>query len=111
MTFDLSPEELWILWGDMNRTGSITAQDFIETYWYSVGWRDVGTQQFIVQSDVDEDGDVDVRDGLIIDSWVAGIPTDGFRVGETETSGCGALPPLPVSPVDGVERGSGGGGR
>ncbi|HEX9887127.1 MAG TPA: M6 family metalloprotease domain-containing protein [Longimicrobiales bacterium] len=109
VTFDFIPEELWVLWGDVNRSGILGLIDAAEAYWYSLGWRDADTQRFLSVADVDGDGDVDARDGLIIDSHLAGVSTADFRVGQEEASVCADLPPLPVIDLAITDRARGGG--
>jgi hypothetical protein len=46
------------------------------------------------RGDIDEDGDVDVMDGFVLHSFIEGIGTSDFRVGQT-----GVIPPpVPSGP-------------
>ena len=98
VTFDIVIDafELFV-WGDVTGDGVVDGDDLQEIYWFSLGWTG-GNLALMGRGDIDEDGDVDVLDGFVVHSFIDGIGTSGFRVGET-----GVIPPPipsgPPSPV------------
>ena len=106
------PSERWVVWGDSNGSRVLARADAAEAFWWDFGYRDAPEQRFIEQGDVDGDGDIDVRDGFLIFSFVNGRSVPGARLGTSEIRACGPIAsPELVAPFQGevLERGSGGG--
>ena len=85
------------VWGDVDDDGDVDTDDVNSIYWFSLGA--TGADLVLMgRGDIDEDGDVDARDGLLAHSYVDGVSTTGFRVGDV-----GVIPPpipsgAPASP-------------
>jgi M6 family metalloprotease-like protein len=79
--FDVSVgEDVLVLWGDVDGDSTITTADVQLIYDFAVGF--IGdTTGLLGLGDVDDDGDVDVTDGLITHSFIAGVATWQYRVG------------------------------
>jgi M6 family metalloprotease-like protein len=101
---DISVSERYAFWGDTDGSGVLTTNDAYETYWYALGYRDPVEQVFIVNGDVDGDGDVDIRDAFIVSSYLDGVIAPEARIGSAELVDCtpGSSPP---SLVTGAPRG------
>lgn len=121
VTFDVSLGEQFNLWGDAGGDGTVSSADLSPIYWYVMGYRDSAIVRAIPNGDVDEDGDVDLMDGFILHSQLAGVPVPANRIGESEWSACDpwATPeagPDPLSAPGSISGGllpipSGAGGR
>ena len=99
VTFDIFIDVFeTFVWGDVTGDDIVDGDDLNEIYWYSLGWTG-GNLDLMGRGDVDEDGDVDVMDGFAVHSFIDGIGTPGFRVGEIG----GGPPPVlsgPPTPVN-----------
>jgi len=110
VTFDVSLGEQWNLWGDADGDGSVSAADLGPIYWYVLGYRDPGIVRAVPNGDVDEDGDVDLMDGFILHSQLAGVPVPDNRIEESEWTACDpwATPEAGADQLLGPGRTSGG---
>ena len=96
VTFDIFLDVFeTFVWGDVTNDDIINVDDQFEIYRYSLGDTG-GNLTFMGRGDVDADGDVDVRDGFLVHSFIDGVGTSGFRVGEI---GGGPPPVLPGPPT------------
>ena len=68
--------------GDADGTLIVDRYDAAEAYWYALGWR--GGSILLEDADVDGDGDVDIRDGFLIDAFRSGnrVPVAGIGIRE-----------------------------
>ena len=75
---ELNPSERISVFGDANGNSLVDQSDAAEGYWYALGWR--GGDLHFEEADVDGDGDVDIRDGFLIHSYVSGysVPVNGI---------------------------------
>jgi M6 family metalloprotease-like protein len=81
ITLDLAVDELALMvWGDVNGDAAVDAADVDLLYLYALGY--AVDETHMANGDVDADGDVDFMDGFIIHSYVQGIDTSQYRVGE-----------------------------
>ncbi len=88
ITFDLSVGEMWALWGDADGDGSVSTEDISQIFWYDLGYRDEEEQLFLANGDVDGDGDVDLMDGFLIDSYFSFVTLPENRIGEGGWTDC-----------------------
>ena len=96
VTFDIYLDVFeTFVWGDVTNDDVVNVDDQLEIYRYSLGDTG-GNLTWMGRGDVDADGDVDVMDGFLVHSFVDGVGTSGFRVGET---GGGPPPVLPGPPT------------
>ena len=94
VTFDILIDAFEpFVWGDVTDDDIVDGDDLNEIYWFSLGWTG-GNLALMGRGDVDDDGDVDVMDGFVVHSFIDGIATFGFQVGE---DGVG-LPPVVSGP-------------
>src|SRR5581483_3735990 len=56
----------------------------------------------LTNADVDNDGKANARDALIILSAAVSLPTNGFRVGTTNTGACSVTAPVAIGLTPGV---------
>ena len=82
ITLDLYLAELThFVWGDLNGDEVVDLTDVDRLYSYVLGEEGVETSN-LANGDVDEDGDVDLRDCLIVHSYLHGVDTSSYRVGQ-----------------------------
>ena len=94
VTFDIFIDAFVpFVWGDVTDDDIVDGDDLNEIYWFSLGWTG-GNLALMGRGDIDGDGDVDVMDGFVVHSYIDGIGTSGFRVGEVGV----VPPPLPSGP-------------
>ena len=95
VTFDIFIDAFAeFVWGDVTDDDIVDLNDLLEIYGFSFG--STGSPATIGRGDVDGDGDVDVLDGFVTHSFIDGIGTSGFRVGDI---GIGEAPVVSASPV------------
>ncbi len=101
--FDIAIDELaTFVWGDVNNDAVVDVTDVDIIYRHALGW--MGADPALIPAgDVDSDGDVDVADGFLTHSYIGGVSTSAYRVGEV---GAGTPPPLSGSPPSNSQRGA-----
>ncbi len=81
ITLDLTVDALTqIVWGDVNGDTIVDMTDVDQLYLYALGH--TVDETYMTNGDVDADGDVDAMDGFIAHSYVQGIDTWQYRVGQ-----------------------------
>ena len=101
VSFEVNPSERVRILGDANGDGSVDDSDALEAAWYALGWRR-GTVH-PDGSDVDSDGDVDIRDAFLIRSYLDGYSVPVSGMGSEETVYCNPDAALIAAP-DGAAR-------
>ena len=91
VTGQIVPSERWVIWGDANGSRTLVSEDSREILWYALGYRNADEQTYLDQTDVDGDGDIDVRDGFLVLSYVNGFSVPGGRLGSSELRACGPI--------------------
>ena len=83
-SFVVTPAERLKVLGDADGSLSVDENDVYEAYWYALGWLRPGSAIQVDNADVDGDGDVDIRDGFLIDAFWSGyrVPVEGMGVRE-----------------------------
>lgn len=79
-SFVVSPSERQRVLGDANGSLRVDGDDVAEAYWHALGWREGRID--LEDADVDGDGDVDIRDGFLIDAYRRAyrVPVVGMAV-------------------------------
>ena len=94
VTFDIALDAFEpYVWGDVTDDDLVDVDDLNAIYWFSLG-ATPASLALMGRGDIDEDGDVDVRDGFLVHSYIDGIATTGFRVGSVGV----IAPPVPSGP-------------
>ncbi len=83
-SFVVNPAERLKVLGDADGSLTVDEDDVYEAYWYALGWQRPGSAIQVDNADVDGDGDVDIRDGFLIDAFRSGyrVPVEGMGVPE-----------------------------
>ena len=105
-SFFVNPSERQRVLGDANGDLNVDGSDVNSAYWHALGWREGNIQ--LEDADVDGDGDVDIRDGFLIDAFRSRyrVPVEGM--GALELVACDANagliagPAVPASGLNGV---------
>jgi M6 family metalloprotease-like protein len=100
VTFDIFIDSFTeFVWGDVTNDDIVDLNDLLQIYAFSLG--STGGPTTIGRGDVDGDGDVDVMDGFVTHSFIDGVGTSGFRVGDLGVGEAPVVsaPPLPVTPA------------
>ena len=96
MSFTVSPSERVQVWGDLEGDRTVDEGDVFEAFWYALGWRG-GDLRRTSDGDVDGDGDVDIRDGFMIDVFQRGGVVPSSRLGSSEIVDCSSSLVAPPS--------------
>jgi M6 family metalloprotease-like protein len=97
ITFDLTVDELTqIVWGDVDGNAIVDMTDVGQLYLYALGYS--VDETYMVNGDVDADGDVDTMDGFITHSYLDGVNTSQYRVGQIGIAPSAVLVPQPATP-------------
>ena len=105
-SFFVNPSERQRVLGDANGDLEVDGSDVSEAYWHALGWREGNIQ--LEDADVDRDGDVDIRDGFLIDAFRSRYRVPVAGIGALELVACAvnaeqiAGPAVPASGLNGV---------
>ena len=79
-SFVVNPTERLRVLGDADGSPDVDENDVDAAYLYALGWQRPGST--VEVDNVDGDGDVDIRDGFLIDAFRSGyqVPVEGMGV-------------------------------